>query len=200
MRILIPALVVVSALFLSGPVFSEEPASKGKETEKATAYVGAAKCKMCHSKEATGDQYKLWKASPHAGAFETLASEQAMKVAKEAGVEGNPQESAACLGCHTTGATAAADLTEKLNPEDGVSCEACHGPGADYQNMKVMKAIFAGETDPASVGLMDPSKELCQGCHNEKSPTFKSFDFEKAVAKIAHPYPKEAAATQKSKS
>jgi hypothetical protein len=52
-----------------------------------------------------------------------------------------------------------------------------------------MKAIFAGEVDPASVGLLAVTEESCTGCHNEKSPGFKGFNFEEMSAKIAHPYP-----------
>ena len=153
---------------------------------------------MCHSKEASGDQFAKWQAGPHSKAFATLATEESKKVAAEAGVEGNPQEAPECLSCHVTGAGEPAELTEKLLPENGVSCESCHGAGADYHTMKVMKSIFAGETTFESVGLLEVTEEVCVTCHNENSPTYKPFDFEKKSAAIAHAYPAEFEATRKS--
>jgi hypothetical protein len=38
-------------------------------------------------------------------------------------------------------------------------------------------------------GLILPTKEVCVSCHNSESPTFKSFDYEASLAKIAHPNP-----------
>jgi len=35
------------------------------------------------------------------------------------------------------------------------------------------------------------AEKLCENCHNKKSPTFKSFDFKKMWAEIAHPVPKQ---------
>jgi hypothetical protein len=52
-----------------------------------------------------------------------------------------------------------------------------------------MKGITAGEIDGASVGLLSISEETCLACHNDKSPTFKGFDFEAALEQVAHPYP-----------
>jgi hypothetical protein len=36
---------------------------------------------------------------------------------------------------------------------------------------------------------MDKSATACIRCHNEGSPTFKGFDFEKSWAEVAHPVP-----------
>jgi len=47
-----------------------------------------------------------------------------------------------------------------------------------------------------TVGLINPNKEVCLTCHNEKSPTFKEFDFDAMAAKSAHPYPEEFKATK----
>ena len=64
--------------------------------------------------------------------------------------------------------------------------------GNDYKTMSTMKdhqkALAAGL---AALSLDDGSAEkLCETCHNKKSPTFKSFDFKKMWAEIAHPVPK----------
>ena len=63
--------------------------------------------------------------------------------------------------------------------------------------MATMKAIAAGTQDRHAVGLVKPTAEVCQRCHNEESPTFKEFKFEEMVAKIAHPNPMRAAKAKK---
>lgn len=149
-------------------------------------YVGASKCKICHKSEAKGDQYGKWEASKHAKAYANLASEQALAIGKEKGID-NPQTSDQCLGCHVTAFSAPAEQkAESYDKTEGVECESCHGPGSDYKKMSVMKDVEAAK----AAGLIMPTEETCTGCHNDKSPTFKSFDFAEAVKIIAHPYPK----------
>jgi hypothetical protein len=125
-------------------------------------YTGVSKCKMCHSSEAKGNQYKHWLDSKHAKAYETLST----AVAKQE-----------CLKCHVTIAG------EEAN---GVQCESCHGPGSDYKSLSVMqdkeKAIAAG--------LIMPTKEVCVSCHNEESPNYVEFNYDEFYKKIAHPAPK----------
>ena len=171
-------------------------------------YVGSSNCKMCHNKPAKGEQFKIWSERSHAGAFETLKSENAAKIFAEKGFEGNAWESAECLGCHVTGyGIGGYEVKDEAfwNPavEDkngkkavkrmaglqAVGCEACHGAGSGYKSNKTMKAITAGEIEAKSVGLLCTSEETCKTCHNEKSPTFKGFDYEMASEKVAHPYP-----------
>jgi hypothetical protein len=160
-------------------------------------FEGVDGCKMCHKKDKSGDQYGKWLEGPHAGAYEALASDAAKAIATEKGL-GNPQEAAECLKCHVTAAGVdPARLGSKYKVEDGVGCESCHGPGSEYKSMKVMKAITAGETDAASVGLVKPTAETCTGCHNEESPTFKGFDFAEYSKKIDHSIPEEHLATYK---
>ena len=150
--------------------------------------VGSPKCKICH-KAKTGDQWKIWTESKHAQAFETLASEEAKKLAAEQGL-GDPQQEEACLKCHVTqaflGPEAVVSAKSKYVPGEGVGCEACHGPGSTYKSKKIM-------TDPEAAKeaglLMEQSAEACARCHNDSSPTFKGFDFEKRWAEIAHPVP-----------
>lgn len=171
-------------------------------------YVGTSNCKMCHNKAASGAQYKVWSETNHANTFKTLKSENAAKFVAEAGIEGPAWEAAECLVCHTVGFgaggyevkgesfwTPADDdkvgkkAVKRMKGLKSVGCEACHGPGSKYKSSKTMKAVFAGEVDPASVGLLPVTEETCIGCHNEKSPGFDGFIFEEMVAKIAHPYP-----------
>lgn len=157
-------------------------------------YVGSSKCKICHNKESVGAQYPKWKDSAHAKAFDVLGTPEAAEIAKKKGIEGSPQEAAACMKCHSTawGLSAEALAATKLTMDEGVSCESCHGPGSGYWKKNVMEQVAEGEVEAASVGLVLPTEETCKRCHNEESPTFKGFDFKTYAAKIAHPAPEGA--------
>lgn len=170
-------------------------------------YVGSKKCKMCHKKDKTGNQFKSWINSRHSNAFETLKGDEAIKIAKEKGL-GNPWEEEACVKCHVTGygkggyeiknaefwaqtkdgkkPTKAVKRMENLK---GVGCEVCHGPGSKYKSKKKMVAINKGTMDGAALGLIQPTEQLCIECHNAESPSYKPFDFEEFYPKIAHPLP-----------
>ncbi len=173
-------------------------------------YVGTNGCKMCHKSAKKGAQFGKWESTVHATAFETLKSDASAKIAQEKGLKVPATEAAECLVCHTTGygnggyevkdAAFWDQKTEKGKPVkavktmaglQSVSCEACHGAGSKYKSSKVMKAIYAGTTDGKTVGLIEPNEALCVTCHNEKSPTFKGFDYAKRVVEISHPYPAE---------
>ncbi|MBC8425426.1 cytochrome C554 [bacterium] len=166
-------LVAATAIVLSAfAALAEEP-----------TIIGVPKCKMCH-KAKTGDQFKIWSESKHAGAFETLKSEAALAIATEKEL-GNPWEEPACLKCHTTQAFLGAELDAKTKyvDEEGVGCESCHGAGSAYKSKKVMSDHDAA----VAAGLTVGGEETCLKCHNEDSPTFKAFDFEERWAEIAHP-------------
>lgn len=189
MRIRINPLVaaVVGSLILVGGAQAQEKAAQ----EKAAAhkYIGASKCGMCHKAEAKGNQFGKWMASAHSKAFETLAGEKALAIAKEKKLAKAPNESPECLKCHVTGYGKAAELFDvSYKKEEGVTCEACHGPGSDYKAMATMKDKAAA----MAAGLIMPDEKTCTGCHNSESPTFKAFDFKTEVAKIAHPNPAKA--------
>ena len=147
-------------------------------------YGGVAICKGCHSNDAVGGtEYKVWKEKMHAGAYESLASDHSKGVAKEAGIEGNPQESDECLKCHVTAWEEDEDLRASTwKKEDGVACESCHGAGKDYMPLNIMKDHDAA----VEKGLMVPDKKLCVTCHNEESPTYKEFKFEEMMKEIKH--------------
>lgn len=152
-------------------------------------FVGADKCKMCHNAPAKGAQFAKWAASPHARAWQTLASEEAKKVAAAKGIA-DPQKADACLRCHVTAhGVAQEQLAEKYKASDGVSCESCHGPGGDYWKMEIMK----DRAKSVAAGMIVPDESTCKGCHNPDSPTFKGFDFEQALEKVAHPNPQRSA-------
>jgi hypothetical protein len=149
-------------------------------------FVGVGGCKMCHKKEADGNQHGKWLEGRHSKAFETLGGEKAAEIAAGLGHTGSPQELDECLSCHVTAhGVDAARLGKKYSIEEGVGCESCHGPGAVYKK----KSIMADREQALAAGLVIPTEETCVTCHNEKSPTFTGFVFDEMVAKIAHPYP-----------
>ncbi len=171
-------------------------------------YIGVSKCKMCHKKEEKGAQFKKWEASVHAGAFETLKSEKSAQIAKDKGIEVEAWKAPECLKCHATGFgaggyevmsnefwnpaeddKAGAKAVKRMKGLQAVGCESCHGPGSKYKSKKVKQAIIAGEKEASSVGLLEVNEETCMACHNEDSPTFKSFNYEEKAAEIAHPIP-----------
>ncbi|HUI29300.1 MAG TPA: cytochrome c family protein [Candidatus Acidoferrales bacterium] len=157
-------------------------------------YVGVQVCSMCHKTDKNGQQFQKWQASKHSQAMKALETADADKIAAAHGVKGKASEAKECIECHQTAYDAPASLLgPKFSKEDGVQCESCHGAGNDYKAMSTMKdkqkAIAAGLT---VLSVDDGSAEkLCETCHNKKSPTFKSFDFKKMWAEIAHPVPKQ---------
>ncbi len=191
MKRIIASFVIIAFLVLMVTVAMAQE-TKTAAAPKTFKYVGVAKCKMCHKGEKHGNVFEIWEKSKHATAYATLATDHAKEVAIKAGIEGDPQQAAACLVCHVTAYSVAADLKEPtLTLAEGNSCEACHGPGSEYKSMKVMKDIYAGTAKGADFGLIEPTNEVCVTCHNTKSPTYKEFKFEVEVKNIAHPVPKE---------
>ena len=152
--------------------------------------IGAPKCIMCH-KAKTGDQAGIWSGSKHAGAFATLGTDAAKKIAADKGL-GDPQTEAACLKCHTThgflGSDVVVNAAGKYEDAEGVGCEACHGAGSDYKSKKVMEDAAAAK---AAGLVMDKSEEFCTKCHNEESPTFKGFVLAEKWEAIKHPAPEK---------
>ncbi|MEZ5082337.1 MAG: cytochrome c family protein [Bacteroidales bacterium] len=165
---------VLCVVFLAG----------GTLTAQDFEYIGAVKCKMCHNKPATGEQYKIWAAGPHAKAMETLSSDKAKAIAKEKGIA-DPATDAACIKCHSTFGSIDESVNIGVKIEEGVSCETCHGPGSKYKTNTIMK----DQAKSIENGMIIPSEKLCKGCHNAESPTYKEFNYAEALKKIAHPNP-----------
>lgn len=150
--------------------FAAPAAAGGTAPPKNAAFVGADRCKVCHL-----PQHNVWIKTPHARALQTLGEKR-----------GDP----ACLPCHSTGLDgvrdpSAADLS-------GVQCEACHGPGSLYKSPILMsKTKFSQNPEQArravqGAGLVLPDEQVCLRCHNDKSPTFKGFDYSAARERIKH--------------
>ncbi len=161
--------------------------------QKAPTFIGVKKCGMCHKKDKSGAQLKIWKDSKHANAFKTLQTAEADKIVADKGLKTKAAETPECLACHATGYDLDAKMLGKnFKVEEGVQCESCHGAGNDYKSKKIMKD-HAKSVAKGMVEYKDKKaiETQCVTCHNDKSPTFKEFDFEKRWAEIAHPVPKK---------
>lgn len=181
----IVVLLIIAFAFMVGVslTFAQSP-TPSDSTHK---FVGANKCKMCHSADKIGAQFKIWEASKHAHAFADLASDTAKAIAKARGID-DPQKAAQCLKCHETAYGQPASLFDPtFDATQGVQCETCHGAASDYWKMSTMKDIHDKKIDGAQVGLVTPTEEVCKKCHNQESPFFHGFDFKTYSEKIAHP-------------
>ncbi len=166
-------LFLVLALFAGSSVIAQD-----------FEYIGAVKCKMCHNKAATGEQYKIWSAGPHANAMKSLSNEESMAYAKENGIA-DPTTDPKCVKCHATVGHTDASLHAGIKVDEGVSCESCHGPGSKYKSNTIMK----DRQKSIENGLIVPDEKLCKTCHNEENPFHKPFNYEESLKKIAHPNP-----------
>ena len=147
-------------------------------------YIGSTKCKMCHNKPATGQQYNAWLEGTHSHSMEILKTDRAKEVGAKLNIY-EPETSPACISCHSTFGHVDTKLISGLKITEGVSCESCHGPGSMYKGAAVMK----DRNLSLDKGMILPTEDVCKQCHNSKSPTFKSFDYEEAIKKIDHSNP-----------
>ena len=136
-------------------------------------YIGSKQCKACHSNAKMGGvSYKAWEKTAHADAMKSLATPEADKIAK-----GKAVENKECLSCHQTSAK-----------DDGVGCESCHGAASAYKSKHAKDLAGAKALGLETPKVDDGSAEKqCKSCHNEKSPTYKEFDFKKMWDKVKHP-------------
>lgn len=153
-------------------------------------YIGVGKCKNCHKSEDNGNQFGAWEESRHSKAFETLASDQAKAIAQERDIA-DPQKAPECVKCHVTAYGVPEDQIKKgFKLEEGVQCETCHGPGDRHMKERFKGAATAPKGEyldiPDDEVVTQPKQEVCAGCHNEESPTYKPFCYYEAVETIAH--------------
>ena len=186
----VAGLVALSAM-APGP---EQGATPAASQEKPSRFIGAAKCKSCHGKEETGDQYGKWQSEAHSKAYEVLGTARAKEVGAAKGIA-DPQKSEECLRCHVTAHGAPAEAIQKgFDPKLGVQCESCHGPGERHLLARFREAKSAGEgypDIPAGEIVSATPVATCQGCHNPESPTYKPFCPHERLAEIRHLNPKK---------
>lgn len=166
MKKLILLVTVGTVLFTAILSFAEE-------AKKTFTFVGNAKCVVCHKGPSKGNIYEEWQKTKHATAFATLGTEASAEIMKKLGREGSAQDDKECLSCHIS--------TLEFKTE-GVNCESCHGAGSGYKTMSIMKDRKLCLEN----GMVESPKENCVQCHNEKSPTFKGFNFEEMYPLIEH--------------
>jgi YVTN family beta-propeller protein len=143
-------------------------------------YVGSGVCGQCHSGPESAYQYSVGRTSAHARAWATLATPRARELARERGLDGDPQQSPACLRCHSTGASAGSEIrTDSFSPDEGVGCEACHGAGSEY----ALEATMRDPSAARSAGLRDAGLESCLPCHEDAHGE----QFAAKLEEIAHP-------------
>lgn len=145
-------------------------------------YVGATKCKVCHIKI-----FKSWGETKHGKAFDVLNPGVKAEEKKKAGLDDKKDYTTdpSCIQCHTTG-------NNTMFP--GIQCEACHGSGKNYTNINIMnKSKWNASPDTQRKLAIDaglvitPEEKSCKACHNEKSPTYKPFDFKSRYEQVKHP-------------
>jgi len=149
-------------------------------------YVGNKKCMGCHRNE-----YKAWQQDYHAMALDDLKPGVKAEAKTKANLDPDKDYStdASCLGCHSTGYGKPAVEGAKL---ENVGCESCHGPASQYRKPKIMSKKKYKENPEAQhklaieAGLIEPTEKVCLECHNDKSPTWKGFDYKKTIEEVNH--------------
>ncbi len=148
-------------------------------------YVGSERCKKCHESE-----YKVWKESGHAHAYDTLVKATRPSLRQFDGE---------CVRCHVVGLeyrTGFAD--EKKTPHLlHVGCESCHGPASlhvkNYTDEKLNALMNPwkpkdGETEAQKQARLNRADQFCQTCHDIDNDAH--WDFKKKWPKVAHPMPR----------
>ncbi|MBN1880771.1 MAG: cytochrome c family protein [Deltaproteobacteria bacterium] len=152
---------------------------------KEYKFEGASHCAVCHSSSDIGDQYGIWKTSPHSGAYESLFSEESLEYAEEREMA-DPSKNEQCLTCHLTGYDASFELMGPLyRRDDGVSCEGCHGSGGGYAYFSIMMDRELA----VKKGLVASPENTCVSCHSGECPFDVPFEFEPFMERIEHPRP-----------
>ena len=175
---------VIILMLMYSPLFLCQDTDK-----KPASFVGVETCGVCHKSEKAGKQLDIWKGTKHSQAYKVLLTKEADSIAASRGYKTPAVQTDECMGCHTSGYKAAAELIgAKFHIEDGVQCETCHGPGSNYKTVSIMKnkdqAILNG------LMLYSNLEGYCVKCHNEKSPTYVKQDVNVMWEKIKHPIPK----------
>ncbi|MFQ5705984.1 MAG: cytochrome c family protein [bacterium] len=166
--------------------------SQEKQEAPGFSFIGTKGCKKCHLK-----QYKSWKDTKMAQAYEILKPGERAEAKKKAGLDPAKDYTtdAKCLACHTTGFGKPGGFVsfEKTPQLVGVSCEMCHGAGSEYTKKEHMSLKNKNYklAEVVKVGLVSPvTGETCTTlCHNEKSPFYKKdepFDFKKRKEQGTH--------------
>ena len=161
------------------------------DADRSAYFTGVDRCAACHTASSSGAQIGIWRAGPHASAYEVLLSDSA-----RAYLSNHNDSLASCLPCHTTLGRPAFNEGEEALMRQGVSCERCHGAGSEYAYYDIMRDRAAFLAHGGVVGTLDD----CTQCHaaslatSEHHCPFQLQDFvaDSAWQRIRHPVPQDA--------
>lgn len=170
------AVVVLVAVAVAAPAGAE------------SQFRGPKACKKCHIK-----QYKSWEDTKMSQAFELLKPGARADAKKAAGLDPAKDYSAdaKCVGCHVTGYNKPGGYGSGGDDTvlQGVSCEMCHGAAGDWLAKELHsndnKHFKVADLEPLGF-IAKPAMEQCSQCHNDNSPFFKDFDFDKRKDQGTH--------------
>lgn len=145
-------------------------------------YVGSEACRSCHR-----ESYKIWKASPHSHAYQTLVDAKRPTLRQFDGE---------CVRCHVTGfeyetGFASEAATPRLKDN---GCENCHGPCSLHVQQKDNAALYPlmnplktqkNETPQQRTARENKLNDACMKCHDTDNDVH--WDIKKWVeGKIVH--------------
>lgn len=197
LRLSTSLLVAVSAALLMLVFLFTSSSAEAAQAKKPNRYIGAEKCKTCHSSNDTGNPFEALSKMKHAHAFESLASDDAKKTGAAKDIA-DPQKADACVKCHVTAfGVPDEEIAKGFDRTIGVQCESCHGPGEAHFKAR-MKAAMGEDPDAPKVykGVPEgeivhlPGSAVCTACHNKESPNYKPFCYCKFRLEIRHLNPK----------
>ncbi len=171
--------------YLARYVQTNHPNQVGQPPNAFPAYVGSEKCQKCHP-----DAYRIWKASPHSHAYQTLVDNPRPPALRQYDPE--------CIVCHTVGfAYKTGFESEQKTPLlKDVGCESCHGPCGQHvrrpNNEQWHKLInpwkYRAANEAARMKAIE--RDLCIHCHDQDNDVHWTFD-KWTRGKIIHMTPKE---------
>lgn len=178
----------------------EDPAATCPRAEEAQ-FVGADSCKKCHFQ-----QFKGWKETKMAAAFDSLKPDKAVEAKKKFKLDEKKDytKEAKCVECHVTGYGKPGgypkieegkkwteEETKRAATMENVQCESCHGPGSLTNVLKKDNENYK-KADLLAKGMINPDEANCKTCHNDKSPTVGAdykFDYKALTSDPAKIHP-----------
>jgi hypothetical protein len=140
---------------------------------EGATYVGSEKCKECHQQA-----YAIWKASPHARAYDSLVNATRPSLRQYDGE---------CVLCHVTGFAYTGGFTdEQKTPHlENNGCENCHGPCSLHVKKPGNKKLYplmnpfktpANETEAERTARLNRMDMACMKCHDTDNDTHWTLD------------------------
>lgn len=170
-----------------------------EEPDVERAYVGSAKCRMCHIK-----QHNSWKRTGKSRSLNALKAGKVVEVKKQCGLdpENDYTRDENCLKCHVTGYgrpggyavpdTADERAVKRAARRAHVGCESCHGPGSEYvklhKEIKKSRRMYNVE-EMYAAGMVPQDASVCAHCHSNECPIHdesKEFQYDGMKGEAVH--------------